>query len=271
MFFRVVLAEMKKNVKQHFFTVRILFWTLALPLGNGLYLYFFYLPFAATSVNLEFYASNFTLDLAGFTLIGQLLYSFFTMMLIAGNTFVREREQGTLEAVLLSPANRIAVILGGALAGAFHYVWLLIGVVFSWIAFINVGVVINDFLALFASILLSYLSLVALGMCFEAFFFHSRRGTMYATMLQEPIMFLSGLAFPIQSMPRALLPFSYLLPLTFGLISVRLTLLGGASMFDVAFPLTILATMVIVFSVLATWLIGYAEHKAKVKATLTQF
>jgi ABC-2 type transport system permease protein len=108
-------------------------------------------------------------------------------------------------------------------------------------------------------------------MSLEAFCIHSRRAHMYANMLQEPIMFLSGLIFPLQSMPEALLPISYLLPLTFGLISVRLTMLGGASIFDVAVPLTILASMILVFFSLAIWLIGYAERCAKAKATLTQF
>jgi len=271
MFWRVVYAEMEKNIKQFFFSARTLFWTLALPLGNGLYLYFLYLPFAARSVSLEFNASWYTLDLAGFTLIGQLLYTFFTMMLLSGNVFVREREEGTLEALLLSPANRIAVTLGGALASAFNYFWFILGILFSWVAFLGVKIVITDFFALFASVVLSYLSLVSLGMCFEAFFVHSRRGTMYSTMLQEPIMFFSGLAFPIQAMPRALLSISYLIPLTFGLLSLRLTLLGGASLFDVAVPLGILAFMTLLFVTIATWLIGYAERKAKQKATLTQF
>jgi ABC-2 type transport system permease protein len=271
MFLRTVLAEIEKEVKIFFFSARTLFWALALPLGNGLYLYFFYLPFAASSVNLEFNSATFSLDLVGFTLIGQLLYSFFTMMLLSGNTFVREREEGNLEAVLLTPANRMAVLLGGALAGALNYVWLLFGVAISWVIVLNAGVIVADPLALALSVILSYLSLVALGMCFEAFFFHSRRGIMYATALQEPIMFLSGLIFPLQSMPSALLMFSYLLPLTFGLISVRLTLLGGASIWDVAVPLSVLAIMVIIFFLLATWLIAYAEHSAKRKATLTQF
>ena len=101
------------------------FWTLALPLGNGLYLYFLYLPFAVRSVSLELNTSWYTLDLVGFTLIGQLLYTFFTMMLLSGSIFDREREQGTLEALLLSPANRLAVILGGALASAINYVWFV--------------------------------------------------------------------------------------------------------------------------------------------------
>jgi len=271
MFLRVVVAEIEKNFKQFFFSSRTLFWTLALPLGNGLYLYFLYLPFAAGSVNLEFNSSWYTLDLAGFTLVGQLLYTFFTMMLLSGTTFVREREEGSLEALLLSPANRLAVILGGALASAFNYVWFLFGIVLSWVAFLGVRIIISDFVALFASVVLSYLSMVTLGMCFEAFFVHSRRGPVYGTMLQEPIMFFSGLVFPLQAMPRALLSISYLIPLTFGLLSLRLTLLGGASLFDVAVPLMVLGLMTLVFLAIAMWLIGYAERKAKEKATLTQF
>lgn len=271
MFWRVVVAEIKKNIKQFFFTARTLFWTLALPLGNGLYLYFLYLPFAAKSVSLEFNASWFTLDLAGFTLIGQLLYTFFTMMLLSGTVFDRERRQGTLEALLLSPANRLAVILGAALATAFNYLWFLFGILLSWVTFLNVNVVISDFFALFASVVLSYLSIVTLGMLLEAFFIHSRRGIMYATMLQEPIMFFSGLVFPLQAMPRTLLSISYLIPLTFGLLAIRLTLLGGASLFDIAVPLVVLALMTLVFLILATWLVAYAERNAKRKATLTEF
>jgi len=265
------MAEVEKNLKQFFFTARTLFWTLMLPLGNGLYLYFLYLPFAVKSVSLEFNASWYALDLVGFTLIGQLLYTFYTMMLLSGATFEREREQGTLEALFLSPANRIAVIFGGALSSALNYVWFLFGILLSWVAFVGVKIMISDFLALFASVVLSYLSLVMLGMCFEALFVYSRRGGMYATMLQEPMMFFSGLVFPLQAMPIALLSVSYLIPLTFGLISMRLTLLGAASMSDIAVPLMALASMTLVFLMLAAWLIGQAERKAKAKATLAQF
>jgi ABC-2 type transport system permease protein len=84
-------------------------------------------------------------------------------------------------------------------------------------------------------------------------------------------MFLSGQVFPLQFMPAVLLPLSYLLPLTFGLMAVRLTLLGGASLFNVAVPLGALAFMTVFFFVLAKFLVDYAERRAKVNATLTQF
>jgi len=271
MFTRVVIAEALKSLKVYFFSGRTLVWALVLPLGNGLYLYFLYLPFATKSVNLQLNAATYTIDLVGFTIIGQLLYSFFTMMLLAGASFEAERWQGTLEALLLSPANRIALLLGEALANAVNYTWMLIALVLSWVAFIRVSILVTDLFALFASLALSYLAMVALGMCLETFDIYSRRGSIFTAWLQEPVMFLSGQIFPLQSMPGFLLPFSYLLPLTFGLMAVRLTLLGGASMHEVAVPLVALAIMTIVFLILARVLVNYAERRAKAKATLTQF
>jgi ABC-2 type transport system permease protein len=271
MFTRVVLAEVVKSLKVYFFSARTLFWALALPLGNGLYLYFLYLPFAAKSVDLRFNAATYTVDLVGFTIIGQLLYSFFTMMLLAGASFDAERWQGTLETLLLSPANRLAILLGGALANALNYMWMLAALILSWISVIHVGVHVTDFLALFASLVLSYLAMVALGMCLETAEIYSRRGSIFTGWLQEPVMFLSGQIFPLQSMPTFLLPLSYLLPLTFGLMAVRLTLLGGASLYSVAIPLVALASMAMIFLTLASVLVNYAERRAKANATLTQF
>jgi len=77
--------------------------------------------------------------------------------------------------------------------------------------------------------------------------------------------------FPIQSTPALLLPLSYLLPLTFGLASLRATLLGGADLASVWVPLSALALMTVSFFLIGRWLVGYAEEQAKVKATLTQF
>jgi ABC-2 type transport system permease protein len=271
MFTRVVFAEAVKSLKVYFFSSRTLFWALALPLGNGLYLYFLYLPFATKSVDLQFGATTYTIDLVGFTIIGQLLYSFFTMMLLAGASFDAERWQGTLEVLLLSPASRVAILLGGALANAVNYVWMLVALVLSWVAFIHVGIFVTDPLALCGSLLLSYLAMIALGMCLETVDVYSRRGSIFTAWLQEPVMFLSGQIFPLQSLPVFLLPLSYLLPLTFGLMAVRLTLLGGASIYDVRMPLATLASMTLIFFILASLLVNYAERRAKTKATLTQF
>jgi ABC-2 type transport system permease protein len=266
-----VLAEAVKNLKIYFFSARTLFWALALPLGNGLYLYFLYLPFAAKSVDLQFSGSIYTINLVGFTIVGQLLYSFFTMMLLAGASFDSERWQGTLEALLLSPANRVAVLLGGALANAVNYMWMLIALVLSWIVIFRVNVFVTDPFVLIVSLVLSYLAIMALGMCMETAGIYSRLGNTIVTSFQEPMMFLSGQIFPLQSMPSFLLPFSYLLPLTFGLMAVRLALLGGAAANVLTIPLGALACMTVIFLILARLLVNHAERRAKKRGTLTQF
>jgi ABC-2 type transport system permease protein len=163
------------------------------------------------------------------------------------------------------------VLLGGALANAVNYMWMLFALILSWVAFIRANIFISDFFALFASLALSYLAIVALGMCLEALFIYSRRGSLFLAWLQEPVMFLSGQVFPLQSMPAFLLPLSYLLPMTFGLMAVRLTLLGGASLSAVGVLLGALALMAGFFFVLAKLSVNYAERHAKRKATLTQF
>ena len=271
MFTRVVLAEAVKSLKIYFFSARTLFWALALPLGNGLYLYFLYLPFAAKSVDLQFSGSTYAIDLVGFTIVGQLLYSFFTMMLLAGSSFDSERWQGTLEALLLSPANRVAVLLGGALANAVNYMWMLIALVISWIFVFRVNVFVTDPFALLVSLVLSYLAIMALGMCMETAGIYSRLGSTIVSSFQEPMMFLSGQIFPLQSMPTFLLPLSYLLPLTFGLMAVRLALLGGAAVYALTVPFAALACMTIIFLALARLLVRNAERRAKKRGTLTQF
>ena len=271
MFTRVVSAEAVKSLKVYFFSARTLIWTLALPFGNGLYLYFLYLPFAAKSVSLQFNGVTHIIDLVSFTIVGQLLYSFFTMMLLAGASFEAERFQATLEVILLSPANRLAILLGGALANAVNYMWMLIALVLSWVVFIHATVIVTDFLALFLSLVLSYLAMLTLGMCLETVNIYSRKGSIFTLWLQEPVMFLSGQIFPLQSMPAFLLPLSYLLPLTFGLMSVRLSLLGGASLYEVAIPLAALAFMTIIFFILASLFVNFAERRAKANATLTEF
>jgi ABC-2 type transport system permease protein len=193
------------------------------------------------------------------------------MMLLAGASFEAERFQGTLEVLLLSPANRLAILLGGALANAVNYVWMLIALVLSWTVLIHVSIIVADFLALLLSFVLSYLAIVALGMCLETVDIYSRKGSIFTAWLQEPVMFLSGQIFPLQSMPQFLLPISFLLPLTFGLISVRFTLLGGATISEVAVPLVALASMTVFFFIMASLVVNYAERRAKANATLTEF
>lgn len=268
---RVILAEMRKNYKQFFFTYYTLFWVLILPSGNGLLYYFMYLPFTRTIIPFEWLGHSLNIDIVGFTLIGQLVYTFFLSTLMAGAIFDREREQGTFELVLLSPSNRLAILLGNTLGTSIRYLWLMIGTIAIFSLSFNVGILINDFAAVFLSLLLSFLALLTFGLSLAAFSIHSRRGGLIAIACQEPVAYVSGLVVPQNALPQTLAQAGYLIPLTIGLIAMRLSLLGGAMLQDIQLLLGVLLIMIVVYVVLAHFLVKIAEKSAKEKGTLALF
>lgn len=259
---------MKKNYAQFFFSYGSIFWFLILPFGNGLLFYFIYLPFTKISIPFDWLGNIIEMDIVGFTLIGQLLYSFFVSTLLAGAWFDRERWQGTFEIMLLTPANRMAILLGNMLGVSLRYLWLMVGTIIVFTFSFNVGFLINDLLAVFLSLALSYLALLAFGLPLAAFFIHSRRGVTLGTAAQEPVAFISGLVVPQKALPQTVAQIGYLVPLTIGLLAMRLTLLGGATLQDVRNLLLSLLVMAVAYVIFSHFLIGIAEKSAKAKGTL---
>lgn len=270
-FLSVILAQAKKNYAQFFFGYSSIFWFLLLPFANGLLFYFMYLPFTRTTILFEWFGHILNVDIIGFTLIGQLLYSFYISTLISGSLLDLERQQGTFEAMLLTPANRMALLLGNTLGLSMRYLWLMVGVIVVFTFFFRVNFLISDFIAVLLTLLCSYLALVAFGLFLAALFIYSRRGALIGVASQEPVAFIAGVTIPQNAMPKGLAQTGYLIPLSIGLISMRLVLLGGTSLADVQIALISLLIMTVVYVVLAHFLIVIAEKSAKAAGTLTQF
>lgn len=270
-FLRVVRAEFVKYFVQQFVTFRTAFWFLIFPFANGLLYYSMYLPFTNRLIPFNVLGFNVAVDILGFTLIGQLLYGFFAGVSLAGSQFDLERSQGTFEAMLLTPASRIAILLGFLGGAAAQYLWLIIGAVIVLLTFYHFPVLLNDPTAFISSLAFTYGALISLGLCLEAVFIHSRRGIMLGIMLQEPIAFASGTAVPTTAFPYYLALLTYLIPLTLGLVCVRLTLLAEATLTTILSPLLGLIAMTLVLPVLGRWLIARAEASAKAQGTLGLF
>ena len=65
-----------------------------------------------------------------------------------------------------------------------------------------------------------------------------------------PTMVLSGFMFPIESMPAAIVPLTYVIPLRYALVVLRGAFLKGAGIGDLAVPLTAMAVFsVVIFGV----------------------
>jgi len=144
-----------------------------------------------------------------------------------GASVSRERESGTLDGILIAPVNRLSIILGKATAQAIR--GLAQGLIVLLLAIIFFGVTINgSALLVLLILLLGIFSFVGLGVLVSASAAEQETATQLLFMFQFPMMFLSGVFFPIQQMPEFMQWISRVIPLTYAIEAMRkVMILGG--------------------------------------------
>lgn len=144
-----------------------------------------------------------------------------------GASVSRERETGTLDGILIAPVSRLSIILGKAMAQAIR--GLAQGIMVLLLAVIFFGVKINgNILLVLLILLLGIFSFVGLGILVSASAAEQETATQLLFMFQFPMMFLSGVFFPIQQMPLAMQDISKIIPLTYAIEAMRkVMILGG--------------------------------------------
>ncbi len=157
----------------------------------------------------------------------------------------QEREVGTLDGMMVAPINRLAVILGKTLAQMAR--GILQGTLILVLAILLFGVTVHgNILLVFALLLLGVFSFVGLGVVLTSFAKDQETAVMMMTTIMFPMMFLSGVFFPIEQMPWFMQSISKVLPLTYVADSLRKVMVLGADIPALATELSIL----IVFGVI---------------------
>jgi ABC-2 type transport system permease protein len=111
-----------------------------------------------------------------------------------------EREVGTLDGMMVAPINRLAIILGKTLAQVAR--GMLQGVLILVLAVTLFGVIIHgSILLVFALLFIGVFSFVGLGVVITSFAKDQETAMMLMMTLTFPMMFLSGVFFPIEQMP----------------------------------------------------------------------
>jgi ABC-2 type transport system permease protein len=159
----------------------------------------------------------------------------------------QEKEVGTLDGMMAAPINRLSIILGKTLAQTAR--GLLQGVIILVLAVGLFGVTIHgSVLLVFGLLLLGVFSFVGLGIVLTSFAKDQETAMMLMMTLMFPMMFLSGVFFPIQQMPWYMQGVSKFLPLTYVSTALRKVMVLGAGIPEIATELTVL----IVFGVIMT-------------------
>jgi ABC-2 type transport system permease protein len=159
----------------------------------------------------------------------------------------QEKEVGTLDGMMVAPINRLSIILGKTLGQTAR--GLLQGVVILILAGVLFHVAIQgSILLVFALLLLGVFSFVGLGIVITSFAKDQETAQMMMMTLMFPMMFLSGVFFPIQQMPWYMQDISKVLPLTYASQALRKVMVLGAGIPDITTELMVM----IVFGTIMT-------------------
>lgn len=155
----------------------------------------------------------------------------FSGTLLASFAIVRERERGTLEQLMVTPATPVAVVLGKLLPYLLlAFVQLLLILVLMTTVF---GVPIHGSIPLLLGLATIYLfALLSLGLLVSSRAKTQMEAVQLAQMLLLPSIMLSGYIFPLSSLPILLRYVSQILPATHFIAISRGIIIRGASFSD---------------------------------------
>jgi ABC-2 type transport system permease protein len=171
-----------------------------------------------------------------------------------------EKDIGTLDGMLAAPINRLSIILGKVLAQTVR--GMIQGFIILFLAVVLFGVVIegNILLVIFL-ILLTVFSFVGLGILITSFTENEETATMVMMTLMFPMMFLSGVFFPLQQMPWYMQDIAHFLPLTYATTALRKVMVLGADISAVGTDVLILVGFGIILLAIAVPMFTRAMSK----------
>ncbi len=227
----------------------------------------------AFSVNGEargFAAYTGTGDYVSFILLGTILAQFIGAVFWGlGYSLKTDMEAGVLEANWLSPVERPLLLVGRTLTSlaitllTSAGLLLIAGLLFGFHASGNV-------LAAFLTVLPMLVGLYGFGFAFAAIVLIVREANTLVDVSNFLVTTFSGENFPVNSLPRWLMPVSLALPLTYGFDAVRGWLLGTRTLLPLPWEIAILVVFMFVMIEVGLLIFRVLERRVRRKGTLGQ-
>jgi ABC-2 type transport system permease protein len=199
-------------------------------------------------------------------IVGFLAYFF--VYILTGVSFLRERTGGTLERLMATPVTRGEVVAGYTL-GFGLFATVQVAVILAWTLgtvhvpaigpapgfAIGLGVAIaGNPLAAFAVVLLLAVGAVSLGIFLSTFARTELQVIQFIPIVLAPQFLLSGVLFPVTSLPDVLQPFVRIMPVTYAVDGLRQVFIRGADLSSAALQgdLAVLAVIALFFATIAS-------------------
>jgi drug efflux transport system permease protein len=135
-------------------------------------------------------------------------------LILTSLSIARERELGTFDQLLVSPAESIEIMISKALPAAIISVLEGTAMVFCAVLILRIPFTGSLFI-LYLGMFFFVLCIVGIGLFISSLCQTQQQAILGSQLFMTPSVILSGFATPIQNMPTWLQPFTYLVPLRY--------------------------------------------------------
>ncbi len=211
-----------------------------------------------------------TSDYVSFILIGTALSQFiFSVFWGMGYSLKTDMDAGVLEANWLMPMPRLLLLVGRTLVSL--ATTAITTTVMLIVAALLFGFhVSGNVLATFVTAVPMLLGLYGFGFAFAALVLILREANTLVDVSNFLVMILSGAQFPVEALPKWLLPVSLALPLTYGFDAARGWLLGTPTLLPISLEMVLMLVFMVVMLVLGGATFGALERRVRQRGTLGQ-
>jgi ABC-2 type transport system permease protein len=205
--------------------------------------------------------ANFAPAMVGF-------FTYFFVYLLTGVSFLREQTGGTLERLMATPVTRGEIVIGYTL-GFVLFAVLQVAILLAWVLgevsvpsigplpefSLGLGVATaGSPLLAFLVVLMLALGAVSLGIFLSTFARTELQIIQFIPLVLVPQFLLSGVLFPVSSLPEIIQPFVKVMPLNYAVDGLRQVFVRGAdlSVPELQVDLLVLAGVAVFFAIIAS-------------------
>lgn len=167
------------------------------------------------------------------------LFSFFFVFLLTSVAFLRERSQGTIERVMVSPLSRTELVIGYVVGFSIFALLQSLVILLFVIGVLRVHYAGNPLLLFLVTATLT-IGGVNMGIFASAFARNELQVVQFIPLLLVPQILLGGIFFPVKTLPIVLKQIAYAFPLTYANIALKNVMLKGYGLGDIWWELVIL-------------------------------
>lgn len=211
-------------------------------------------------------------DYFSFTLVGIAFTTYFTMAVQEFSSLMRRDQMaGCFEALLSSQTDVKSLIFMSAIFKFIHNGTVFIFMFGIAYLFLDFDLSKINIPATMLTLFLSFITFISLGILSAAGTILFKQGEPFGFIFGTLSSLLSGAVFPITLLPFGLKIFSFIMPITYALDALRLSILQGYSISMLWQQLLILAGISIIILPLSLRFFEWSVEKGKRDGTLMQY